>query len=349
MNEQYDKITGEIIDPPAEHGTGMLANLAGALANVMAEIEPITKQGFNEHFRYRFTRMEDLLAEVTPRMAKHGLVIMQSEVGREIVDNMLYATFSFTLLHKSGEVWLERPRMTGMARIKDNKGGVDDKAMNKCHTAARKYFLLALFQIPTGDVEDGDDTHQEQRSPPQQSADRRPSISERAIAGRGPIVPPVTFPAGTTPRRIEAVSGETASTWADKYYRAVLSATSIEALSEWQAANADLLERLQERSQLLYSRTVDAETAKQKAFAAQPVIDRAAATQAARRPPSAKLNAEDFRAELDAEWAVINDAAQLDASWRARVEPIQQELFPPDLADLSQLWQRHATRIERER
>jgi hypothetical protein len=28
--------------------------------------------------------------------------------------------------------------------------------LNKCHTAARKYFLLALFQIPTGDEEDAD-------------------------------------------------------------------------------------------------------------------------------------------------------------------------------------------------
>jgi hypothetical protein len=28
--------------------------------------------------------------------------------------------------------------------------------LNKCHTAARKYFLLALFQIPTGEEDDAD-------------------------------------------------------------------------------------------------------------------------------------------------------------------------------------------------
>jgi hypothetical protein len=45
---------------------------------------------------------------------------------------------------------------TGMSRCRDSKGGFDDKSMNKCHTAARKYFLLALFQIPTGDIDDAD-------------------------------------------------------------------------------------------------------------------------------------------------------------------------------------------------
>ncbi len=36
------------------------------------------------------------------------------------------------------------------------KRGVGHKSLNKCHTAARKYFLLALFQIPTGEEADAD-------------------------------------------------------------------------------------------------------------------------------------------------------------------------------------------------
>ena len=43
-----------------------------------------------------------------------------------------------------------------MAAIKNHKGTVDDKAANKCHSAARKYFLLGLLQVPVGDLPDAD-------------------------------------------------------------------------------------------------------------------------------------------------------------------------------------------------
>jgi hypothetical protein len=43
-----------------------------------------------------------------------------------------------------------------VSTCRNSKGGWDDKSLNKCHTAARKYFLLALFQIPTGEEDDAD-------------------------------------------------------------------------------------------------------------------------------------------------------------------------------------------------
>jgi hypothetical protein len=134
----------------------------------------------------------------------------------------------------------------------------------------------------------------------------------------------------------------------------VLSSTNTEAVLKWRAANEDLLSLLSEKSPELFHRTEEAAIAKQRAFSAQPVIDRAAAAKAARKPtpplPRENIvgdhNAEDFRAQLDAEWATIDTVHALNESWRTRVEPIQSELFPPDLADLSVLWQAHATRIE---
>ena len=47
-------------------------------------------------------------------------------------------------------------RQTGVSTCRNSKGGWDDKSLNKCHTAARKYFLLSLFQIPTGEEDDAD-------------------------------------------------------------------------------------------------------------------------------------------------------------------------------------------------
>jgi hypothetical protein len=85
-------------------------------------------------------------------------VLFQSEAERHFVadGNGLAITYEFTLSHRDGETWPEKPRQTGMAQCRNSKGGIDDKAPNKCHTAARKYFMLALFQIPTGDYDDAD-------------------------------------------------------------------------------------------------------------------------------------------------------------------------------------------------
>ena len=56
----------------------------------------------------------------------------------------------------SGETWPQPLRQTGVSTCRNSKGGWDDKSLNKCHTAARKYFLLSLFQIPTGEEADAD-------------------------------------------------------------------------------------------------------------------------------------------------------------------------------------------------
>jgi ERF superfamily len=102
--------------------------------------------------------MEDILKEITPLLGRHGLVIFQSETGRAMFDNdnVIAVEYAFSVVHASGEAWPHQLRQTGVSRCRDSKGGWDDKALNKCHTAARKYFLLSLFQIPTGDEEDAD-------------------------------------------------------------------------------------------------------------------------------------------------------------------------------------------------
>jgi len=64
--------------------------------------------------------------------------------------------YAFTVAHVSGEIWPRPLRQTGVSTCRNSKGGWDDKSLNKCHTAARKYFPLALFQIPTGEEADAD-------------------------------------------------------------------------------------------------------------------------------------------------------------------------------------------------
>jgi hypothetical protein len=139
--------------------------LVGAIAAVMNEVHVVAKRGENEFHRYRYATMGDILKEITPLLGKHGIVIFQSETGRAMFDedNVIAIEYAFTVAHASGETWPHAIKQTGVSTCRNSKGGWDDKSLNKCHTAARKYFLLALFQIPTGEEADDADRGENER------------------------------------------------------------------------------------------------------------------------------------------------------------------------------------------
>jgi hypothetical protein len=141
------------VDMPA------FGQLATAIAAVMGEIGVVAKEGTNDFHNYKYVKMEDLLQRATPLLAKHGVVVFQSELERTMLDDgkVMAVKYGFMVVHKSGEMWPERLFQTGSSACRHKNGGFDDKSLNKCHTAARKYFLLALLQIPTGDEQDDAD------------------------------------------------------------------------------------------------------------------------------------------------------------------------------------------------
>jgi len=140
-------------------GTFMPGSVSNAVLEVMSRVRNVEKNGTNTFFNYKFARVEDLMVQVQPAMVEAGLLIIQSEMER-VIDHdlsLLSITYAFALVHRSGEGWNDTAYHTGMASIKNHKGTVDDKAGNKCHTAARKYFLLGLLQVPVGDLPDADE------------------------------------------------------------------------------------------------------------------------------------------------------------------------------------------------
>jgi ERF superfamily len=167
--------------------------LVAAIAAVMRDVHTVAKNGQNTFHNYRYARMEDILKEVTPLLGKHGLVIFQSETGRAMFDedNVIAVEYAFTVAHVSGEKW-EALRQTGVSCCRASNGRWDDKSLNKCHTAARKYFLLALFQIPTGEEADADQGENDQKNLSEYSgqklnasrSDGHRGIADRAIEAR---------------------------------------------------------------------------------------------------------------------------------------------------------------------
>lgn len=127
--------------------------IAEAVAKVMGADLYVQKRGKNAFHGYKYATVGDLLDKLQPLMAEAGLIVFQHECSADMLDNgnVMVIRYQFTLAHTSGAVWPEKPVHTGMSACRNTKGGFDDKAANKCHTAARKYFLLGLFQVPTGE------------------------------------------------------------------------------------------------------------------------------------------------------------------------------------------------------
>jgi len=108
--------------------------------------------------RLRRRMAADIAHALQKRMAAAGLVIVPHQRKMEFLFDgaVLAIEFEFLVEHVSGDKLEERPCFTGMASARNSKGGIDDKAANKCLTAATKYFALNLFRIPTGDYHDAD-------------------------------------------------------------------------------------------------------------------------------------------------------------------------------------------------
>lgn len=227
--EQQPAVRQSVALPKTDFG-----EVIAAIAGVMAEIKPVEKLGWNKFQNYAHARIGDLNAELTPLMGKHGLVVFQNEVDRTMFDggSTVSVRYEFTVVHKSGQIWPERPLVTGMSRCRDSKGGFDDKTFNKCHTAARKYFLISLFQIPVEDANDADD-HEAGGEAPRQTSERpRPTRRPPSPEGKA------------TPNVVPIVDGEAPTAWAERFKKACGGADTPAAIQKWYSANVAIFEKI---------------------------------------------------------------------------------------------------------
>jgi len=139
--------------------TDMPEAVAGAINAVMGRIRGLLKTERNRAGGYRFASIDDFLGAVNPLCAKAGLIILQDELDARLVHDgteltsrsWLWATFTFTLVHKSGALYgpLTRSVMVPASGA---------QAFGAAQSYALKQFMRSLFQIPTGDGEDADFT-----------------------------------------------------------------------------------------------------------------------------------------------------------------------------------------------
>ncbi len=153
-------------------------NLAAAIAAIMARMEAVPKLGVNDFHKFTFARMPDLMRIVAPLMAQHGIVVLQSEVGHELIaEGVLRVEFDFDIVHApSGEV--RTIRSSGMAKVAGERGGFNDRAIQAIATTTRKYVLIALFGVVVDDLPDVDHAERSEHAAARRKA--RPSKTNAA-------------------------------------------------------------------------------------------------------------------------------------------------------------------------
>lgn len=149
--------------PRAPKASVYSAKIAAAVLAVTREMDIVEKAGENKFQHYYYPRWEDVNLTLAPLLAKHGLIIMQNEVNRSLLEksdkgSVLSIIYHFTIINEDGESW-PPVEWTAISRLTDQKGVTDDKAASKCHTQAEKFYCMKQFKIRTKDFESGDASH----------------------------------------------------------------------------------------------------------------------------------------------------------------------------------------------
>jgi hypothetical protein len=164
-------------------------SLVGKLAAVMAAVERVPKNGWNDFHKYHYATEADLSDAVRSNMARYGVMLVPSvdklewrEIqGKNGTEKIATLTVRFTATDGK-----DKFEFVVIGEGQDR----GDKATYKAMTGATKYALLKLFLIPTGDdpeTEGGEQPHTGSRAAPRQQA------AKQAEAPKPPakvVIPP---------------------------------------------------------------------------------------------------------------------------------------------------------------
>ncbi len=110
-------------------------DLAAALAKAQVEIENVAKDGANPHFQSRYATLGGVLEEVRPKLAKHGISVVQMPVNGEGSSVGIITR----LLHSSGQ-WIESAFFVVPTKH-------DAQGAGSALTYCRRYSLMAMAGV----------------------------------------------------------------------------------------------------------------------------------------------------------------------------------------------------------
>lgn len=140
-----------------------ITEIAKAFVKFQAEVKNPFNSTENSFFGNKYATLADVLNEVRPVMAKHGLSILQIP---SIEKGMVCLTT--LLLHESGE-WIE-PDPLMMSVEKQNAQGIGSSL-----TYARRYSISAILGVASEDDDDGNEASQPGKKPTPKPAKKTPT------------------------------------------------------------------------------------------------------------------------------------------------------------------------------
>lgn len=132
-------------------------NIYQSMAAVMADVDAIGKNKFNEQQKFKFRGIDDVYNTIHPILAKHGVftvpTVMNERTEERVTKNggnLIYRvlTIQYTFYAADG---------TSVQAVVIGEGmDSGDKAANKAMAVGHKYALLQVLCIPTEDMPDPD-------------------------------------------------------------------------------------------------------------------------------------------------------------------------------------------------
>ncbi|AQY55072.1 DNA single strand annealing protein [Geobacillus phage TP-84] len=148
------------------------------IANIMGELDRIPKSGYNKQFDYYYVTESDVVGAVRPLMAKYKLVMMPSlkkyktETIQGKYNKMIMGTVEIEWIVRDAESY-EQIKFTMLGKGLDNL----EKDIYKAITGNKKYALITLFMIDSGDDPERNDTPTGEEGP--QNAQNGPENTKK--------------------------------------------------------------------------------------------------------------------------------------------------------------------------
>lgn len=322
-----------------------IGHIAEAISSVTAEVGPVAKRGHNAFHHYDYATMGDITFALGPLIGKNGLMILQTEVERNMIEgNRIAVTYEFTVAHKSGQRLDEKIRFTSTSLARDSKGNWDDKAINKCHTNARKYVMVGLFHIAAGDFDDEDadaNPRQERSSVPGPNSGKAQTAAPPPNENLKEITPEAKAHASEEaskegiPHKIVLASGSGADQWASAYLRNINKAMSKADIEAWDKANEGPLQYLYDGFPGVYDMIAAAVGRRLASFATDP-------------GPTMPTDPQEAMNWIAGQLQSFKSYDMGETFWNQYVAPSEKSFDQVDWEMLLQEWQRFETRFPQE-
>jgi len=153
-------------------------NVYQRLNAVMGLVGNVPKNGWNDHFKYKFVQETDVADVVREACLSEGLMIVPSIQSYNIVGDLTTVQIEYRVVN------IDNPDdYTSVTMIGQGKDA-QDKGSNKAVTGCTKYAMLKLFNIGTGDDAEHDSNDKDLKSTPAKARESFTPAKPRA-----PIVP----------------------------------------------------------------------------------------------------------------------------------------------------------------